>query len=287
MRRRDLLTALSLSLALMPLSARAAITPAPFAALEARFGGRLGVAALDLGNGESIRYRASEPFPLCSTFKLSLAALALSRYGGEGLARRIVFSRQDLAAKDGQPSWSPVTEGRVGGDGMSLAELCAAAMQVSDNSAANLLLAELGGPQALTAFWRSLGDPVTRLDRIEPFLNDVPPGDIRDSTTPEAMLHVLRRLLVGNALAADQQGLLLDWMLQSKTGVRRLKAGLPSDWRIGDKTGSGENGVTNDIAILLPPERAPILVCAYYAGSQAAAADREAVLAEVGRIVSR
>ena len=252
-------------------------------ALERAHGGRLGVAILDVDSGRRINHRGEQRFALCSTFKLLAAALVLARVdrGEEQLDRRIVYDRDALV------TYSPVTEQHVGAPGMTLAELCQAAVTVSDNTAGNLLLASFGGPPALTTFARSLGDAATRLDRIEPELNDVPPGDERDTTTPAAMLVSLRALLVGDALSATSRTQLRDWLLASSTGGRRLRAGVPADWLVGDKTGTGERGATNDVGILLPPGRGPLLVAAYYdAPDEAAGPQRDAVIAEVGRIAA-
>ena len=252
-------------------------------ALERAHGGRLGVAILDVDSGRRVNHRGEQRFALCSTFKLLAAALVLARVdrGEEQLGRRIVYDGDALV------TYSPVTELHVGAPGMTLAELCHAAVTVSDNTAGNLLLASFGGPPALTAFARSLGDGATRLDRIEPGLNDVPPGDERDTTTPASMLVSLRALLVGDALSATSRTRLRDWLLASSTGGRRLRAGVPADWLVGDKTGTGERGATNDVGILLPPGRGPLLVAAYYdAPDDAADSQRDAVIAEVGRIAA-
>jgi beta-lactamase class A len=254
---------------------------ARLANLEARSGGRLGVAALELGTGRRIAYRAEERFAMCSTFKFLAAACVLARVDRkqERLDRRIVFTARELV------TYSPVAKDRVG-SGMAVAELCEAAMTVSDNTAANLLLASFGGPAGLTAFARSLGDGVTRLDRVEPDLNEATPGDPRDTTTPWAMLESLRRLVLGDALSASSREQLAAWLVANKTGDQRLRAGLPGGWRIGDKTGTGMNGATNDIAVAWPPRRAPIVISAYFAESELPADGRNAVLTDVARIVS-
>ncbi len=253
------------------------------AELERRHGGRLGVAILDTGNGRCATHRGDERFLMCSTFKLLAVAAVLARVdrGDEHLDRRIVFGREVLL------SYAPVTSEHVGSPGMSIVELCAAAMTVSDNTAANLLLARMGGPGAVTRFARSLGDTVTRLDRIEPDLNIASPGDIRDTTTPNAALATLQNLLLGNALAAASRAQLIEWLRGCTTGAEKLRAGLPPGWTIGDKTGSGAQNETNDVGILYPPQRQPLLVTAYYAGSAADAATRNAVLADVGRIAAQ
>jgi beta-lactamase class A len=181
---------------------------------------------------------------------------------------------------------SAITKDRIGGEGLSIAELCEAAMIVSDNTAGNLLLAVLGGPEGLTAYARSLGDMTTRLDRIEPDLNEAIPGDPRDTTSPTAMLSNLRTLALGNTLSADSRDRLTRWLIGNKTGDTRLRAGLPSGWRVGDKTGSGERGTTNDIGVIWPPKRAPVLVSIYLTGSSFSGEQRNATLAAVGRAVA-
>jgi beta-lactamase class A len=256
--------------------------PARLAALEARRGGRLGVAALDSGTGARIGRREDERFALSSTFKFLAAAFVLARVdrGEERLERRVVFAERDLV------TYSPATKDHVGPPGMSVGELCEAAMTLSDNTAGNLLLASFGGPAALTAFARTLGDEATRLDRIETELNEAAPGDPRDTTTPAAMAENLRRLLFGEALSPAARERLAAWLVANTTGDTRLRAGVPKDWRVGDKTGAGGNGATNDVAVLWPPKRAPILVAAYLAEPRVAVEERYAIIAEVGRLVA-
>ena len=255
---------------------------ADMARLELENGGRLGVAVQDTGSGARAGHRDGERFPMCSTFKLLAAAAVLKRVdgGNERLDRRIVFTASDIVVN------SPITKERVGGNGVTLAELCEAAMTVSDNTAGNLILASLGGPQAITDYARSLGDTVTRLDRIEPDLNEAVPGDPRDTTTPQAMLGNVRKLVIGNALSTASKEQLTKWLLGNKTGDTRLRAGLPGGWRVGDKTGSGERGTTNDVGVVWPPDRAPIVVTIYYTETTAAAEKRNAVLAAVGRALT-
>jgi len=217
---------------------------------------------------------------MCSTFKVLLAGATLARVdtGREALGRSISYGKADLL------DYAPVTAARVDEGRMTVGELCAATVEVSDNGAANLLLRELGGPAAVTAFVRTLGDSVTRLDRVEPELNEALPGDPRDTTSPEAMLADLKALLLGPTLRAASRARLEGWMVGCQTGSKRLRAGLPKDWGVGDKTGSGARGTVNDVAVLRPPHRAPIVVTAYFTGSTVD--DRDAVLAEVGRIVA-
>ena len=250
--------------------------------LERDSGGRLGVAVLDTGDGRRFGLREDERFPLCSTFKLLLAACVLARVdrGEEQLARRIVYGQADLV------EYSPASERHVGQPGMSVAELCEAAITLSDNGAANLLLASLGGSAGLTDWLRSTGDDVSRLDRNEPTLNQALPGDPRDTSTPRAMVATLQRLLLGDVLQPASRDQLNAWLAANKTGDKRIRAGLPTGWKVGDKTGTGERGTSNDVAILRPPGRAPILVAAYLTGSPAPAEKRDALLAEVGRLAA-
>jgi beta-lactamase class A len=239
--------------------------------------GRLGVAVLDTGSGGRWRHRADERFAMCSMFKFLLAAAVLKRIdaGEEKADRVIAYGKADLVV------WSPVTERH---NALSITALLDAILRVSDNTAANLLLDTIGGPAGWTNFARTLGDSTSHLDRTEPTLNNADPGDTRDTTSPDAMLENLQTVLLGNVLTLASRQRLIDTMAASTTGTKRLKAGLPRDWRVADKTGSGMHGTYNDIAIILPPGRAPILACAYYA--EATRPDPESVLAEVGHLIA-
>ncbi len=253
------------------------------AALEKERGGRLGVAVTDTSSGRSAAYRGDERFALCSTFKVLAAAAILARVdaGKEQLDRRIRFEAKDVVVN------SPVSKNHVGGDGMSLAEICEAAITLSDNTAGNLLLANLNGPEGLTAYARSLGDTVTRLDRNEPDLNEAIPADVRDTTSASAMLSDLRALIAGNALTSASRERLVDWLVGNKTGDARLRAGFPREWRVGDKTGSGERGTTNDVAVVWPSaNRSPLFVSVYLTGSSPEADHRNATLATVARLIA-
>ncbi|HEY4113021.1 MAG TPA: class A beta-lactamase [Rhizomicrobium sp.] len=262
--------------------ARAHILDA-FIDLEKKHDGRLGVSALDTQSGGRMEHRGDERFAMCSTFKLLATAVLLHRVdkGSETLSRRLTYGKTDLL------SYAPVAKQHIREGQMSLATICEAAIEWSDNSAANLLLAAVGGPGQVTAYARELGDDVTRLDRNEPALNDVVPGDIRDTTSPNAMLRDMQKILLGDALSNASRDRLTRWLRNSQTGKERLRAGLPRSWAFGDKTGTGFRGETNDIGIAWPKGRAPILIAAYYAGSKAPQAAGEAVLAEVGRVVAQ
>lgn len=254
---------------------------AALARLEEGLSGRLGVFAIDTASGATIGHRASERFPICSTFKAVLAGALLARSVREPglLDERVRYTKADLIAH------SPVT-GRELARGMTVAELCAATVQYSDNAAANLLLPLVGNPAGLTRFLRGIGDSVTRLDRNEPELNTALPGDPRDTTAPNAMLASMRTLLLGDALSAASRRQLTDWLIANQTGDKRLRAGLPKDWRIGDKTGSG-NGTTNDIAIVWPQGRKPVFITTYLTQAQGEDDARSAILADAARALAQ
>lgn len=252
-----------------------------FAKIEADSGGRLGVGVRDTATGETAGHRLDEPFPMCSTFKVLCTAAILARVdaGKEELRRRIKINSSDILA------YAPVTKQHEGGD-MSVAELCEAAITLSDNTAANLLLASMGGPQAVTHYARVIGDTVTRLDRTEPDLNSADAGDPRDSTTPRAMAQNLQTLTLGTALSSPSRELLTGWLVGCKTGAARLRAGLPDNWRIGDKTGSGEHGTRNDVAVAWPAGRAPVVITAYLTQMTADENSLNAIFVAIGRAVA-
>lgn len=249
--------------------------------IEARLGARLGVAILDTQTGRRWEHRASERFPLCSTFKVLACGAILARADAdqEDLYRRIRFEASDIV------TYSPVTQNRIGGRGMTLAELCEAAITRSDNTAGNLILESLGGPHSVTEFARFLGDSMTRLDRWETELNEATPGDMRDTTTPEAMLANLQSLVLGDVLSQPSRDQFTRWLVSNKTGDAKLRAGLPDDWRIGDKTGGGAYGTMNDIAVIWPPGRKPLVISIYMTESKASFDDRNAAVADIGRAV--
>ncbi len=252
-----------------------------FAKIEADSGGRLGVGVLDTGTGEVVGHRADERFPMCSTFKVLCAGAILSRVdaGKEQLARRIPVTSADLL------DYAPVTKQHAGGD-MTVAELCEAAVTLSDNTAANLLLASMGGPSAVTEYARAIGDNITRLDRTEPSLNTAEAGDERDTTTPQAMAHNLQTLTLGVALLPPSRDQLNAWLVGCKTGAAKLRAGLPKDWRVGDKTGAGAHGTSNDIAVVWPKGRAPVMITTYLTQCSAEANSRDTTIAAIGKAVA-
>lgn len=252
------------------------------AALERRHGGRLGVAIFEPATGARLTHRADERFAMCSTFKFLAAAAILAKVdaGQATLDRAISYGPSDLL------SYAPETRKHVAEGKMRLGDLCAAAIEWSDNTAANLMLAEIGGPTRLTRYIRKLGDGVTRLDRTEPTLNTAIPGDPRDTTTPAAMVGDMAAILLGTALTEASRGRLEGWMVACQTGQKRLRAGLPADWRVGDKTGSGDHGTANTIAIIRRPRRPPLLAAVYYTQSPAPPDGRDAVHAHVARLIA-
>ncbi|MBS7790919.1 class A beta-lactamase [Roseococcus sp. SDR] len=257
----------------------AALAPRPafaegIAAIEARVGGRLGVMARQ--GGRVLAHRAGERFPMASTFKALLSAAVLAE--APDMARRLSIPRELVP-------WSPVTERHAGGS-LSLDELCAAIMTISDNTAANLLLGVVGGPAGLTSWLRGIGDGVTRLDRTEPALNEARPGDPRDTTTPEAMVATLTRLALGDVLAPPARARWLGWLEGNTTGGARLRAGVPAGWRVGDRTGGAAHGTSNVVGLLWPPGAAPWVVAAFLTESAAPPAARDAALADVARLLA-
>lgn len=251
------------------------------AQLEASSGGRLGVAAFDVANNAQVQHRADERFPLCSTFKVIAAGAVLNRSIKEPtlMQQRMAYEASDLVAH------SPIT-GKHIGQGMTVADLCAAALQYSDNTAANLLMKLLGGPSAVTAFAHSIGDDTFRLDRWETDLNTAIPGDPRDTSTPNNMARSLQGLALNNVLADPQRDQLQTWLRGNTTGATRIRAGVPADWVVGDKTGAGEHGTTNDIAVLWPPTGSPIVLAVYFTQPDKAAPMRNDVVAAAARIVA-
>ncbi|MBL9009816.1 MAG: class A beta-lactamase [Alphaproteobacteria bacterium] len=289
--RRDQLKALLPLAAAMVLPGRSFAASASsddavtaFEALELREGGRLGVMVLDTGTGARTGYRADELFLLCSTFKFVLGAAIL-----QGMdAGRISLDREIPVSADDMVGMSPVTEQYIGRS-MTVGELCHATITQSDNPAANLLIREIGGPQSVTDFLRALGDSVTRLDRYEPHLNapNVAAGDKLDTTSPAAMADTMQKIVLGEVLTPASREIMIGWLKATVTGPDRLRRGLPEDWAFGHKTGTGEDGPTNDIGITWPPDRPPLVVTVYYDRQGRTMKENATVLAEVGRIVGR
>lgn len=286
--RRHFLSASSLAAASFVFSTANAETernlfqrlPKQVEALEKASGGRIGVYALDTRNGKFAGHREEERFPMCSTFKFLLAAAVLQRVdeGKESLDRRLPVPNKPLLGH------SPLTEPHAGST-MTVNALCNAILTQSDNTAANVLLDGLGGPPAVTAFARSMGDELTRLDRNEPDLNSSIDGDPRDTTTPAASAKNLQRILLGNVLKPSSRRLITEWMENCITGLERLRKDIPEGWRAADRTGSNGEHTTNDIAVLVPMHRPPVIVTCYVTQCPGPETKRGAIIAEVGRYV--
>jgi len=282
--RRHFLIAAS---GLMISPALAGDAPPALAAYERDTGGRIGVYAENLSTGAKIAWRADERFVMCSTFKASLAAFVLARAdnGEDRLADLVAYKASDLldyAPVAKQNLAQGATEGA-----MSVADMCKAIVELSDNTCANALLARVGGPSALTEFWCRAGDAVSRLDHNEPELNRSPPGDPNDTTTPSAMAGNLRRFLLGTVLTPSSREQLTQWMVDCKTGNNRLRGGLPGEWKVGDKTGNNGKDASGDIAIAWPKSGGPVLMAAYTQGGSPTPQQFEAVFKEIGAMVGR
>ncbi|MFC0698850.1 class A beta-lactamase [Paraburkholderia humisilvae] len=278
MTRRNLVIGLPLLLGIGGVSPSLFAAESPFGDIERRYGGRLGLYAIDTGSGQTLAYRADERFLMCSTFKGLLVALVLSRVdrGEEKLERLVRYTDKDLIFT------SPVTKAHVARGAMTVGALCQAAVEVSDNTAAILLMRSVGGPAALTRFMRSLGDTQTRSDRYEPESNQY--SGLRDTTTPRAIATSARTILLGDILRPQTRQQLEDWMIACKPGLNRLRAALPANWLAGDRPGTSVEEETNDYAIVRPPGRAPLLVAAYYDAPALDIGHRETVLREAGHV---
>jgi beta-lactamase class A len=279
MKRRDVLCSTLALLASPSLAQRAPITA--ITDYERGSGGRIGLWAENQETGAKIAWRAHERFVMCSTFKASLAACVLASVdrGQTRLDELIAYGPDDLL------EYAPVAKQNLEKGAMSVADMCEAAVELSDNTCANALLARVGGPSALTAFWRSIGDAVSRLDHNEPELNRSPPGDPHDTTTPAAMAGNLRSLILGKVLSPNSRERLTGWMLGCTTGDNRLRAGLPKGWRVGDKTGNNGKDASGDIAVTWSTRGAPVLICAYTQGGAPTPRQVEAVFAGIGHFV--
>lgn len=274
------------ALALTALSGRAGVAASGYPVLEAYerdTAGKIFVHAENTVTGATIAWRSDERVVMCSTFKASLAACVLWRVdqGQEKLDRVVPFGPADLM------EYAPVAKAALARGGLPVAELCQGAVELSDNTCANLLLASIGGPEALTSFWRRTGDPVSRLDHNEPLLNRSPPGDPHDTTSPRAMTGNLRRFVLGQALSDASRERLKGWLVDCKTGANRLRAGLPSAWVVADKTGNNGRDAAGDIAIAWPAAERPVLICAYTQGGTPSAEQLQAVFSAVGRMVGQ
>ncbi len=280
--RRHIVT-LAVAAALAP-AARAARAARALKAIHRKVGGRLGVHILDSQSGRRIAYDDDSRYAMASTFKVMLAAALLWQVDKSAftLDHELAISSDDLLPA------SPDVEAKLksGAKSMTVRDLCAAIVISSDNTAANVLLTGIGGPQAFTTFMRSIGDEKTRLDRTEPDLNANLPGDPRDTTTPRAMVDSMLRVFTQDVITMRSRALLIDWMMRSRTGLDRVRAGIPKSWQVGDKTGTGMSGAVNDLVLAWPPERRPILIAVYMSESKLPLQDLTAAHADVGRLVA-
>ena len=227
--------------------------PAAFTQLASRYHAQLGVYALDTGSGRSVAFQADQRFAFCSTIKALVAGELLRRETDAQLNQTITYTAADLV------DYSPVTSQHVK-DGMSLTAVMTAAIEVSDNTALNLMLKQLGGPATMQAALRGMNDTTTNTDRDEPTLNSALPGDVRDTSSPRVMAEDLRTYVLGDALTPQRRALLTSWLDANTTGGQYIRAGVPAGWKVGDKTGSGDYGTRNDIAVVWPPQGAPIVI---------------------------
>jgi len=278
--RRTFLAAAS-SLVLSPASAEEA--PPALAAYERETGGRIGVYAENLASGAKIAWRADERFVMCSTFKASLAAFVLARVdrGEDRLEDMVAYGAADLL------DYAPVAKQNLAAGAMSVSDMCKAIVELSDNTCANMLLARVGGPAALTAFWNKTGDGVSRLDHYEPLLNRSRPGNPQDTTTPAAMAGNVKRFVTGGVLTSTSRDQLIDWMVNCKTGDKRLRAGLPKTWKIGDKTGNNGKDAAGDIAVAWPKPDQPVVIAAYTQGGAPTPPQLETVFKAIGEMAGQ
>jgi beta-lactamase class A len=284
--RRTLIAAAPALAAASPASAWPALlpqAPAPIRAYERATKGHVGLYAQNLDTGRKLTWRADDRFLMCSTFKASLAACVLSRVdmGQERLDRVLPYGEKDLL------DYAPVAreKANLARGAMTIETLCKGAVELSDNTCANLLLSAIGGPSALTNFWRTIGDGVSRLDAMEPELNRSPPGDPHNTTTPAAMAGTLKRLVLGQVLSAPSRERLTDWMIACQTGANRLRAGLPKAWMAADKTGNNGKDAAGDIAVAWIGPGAPVVICCYTQGGSPRPEDLDALFAGIGRVV--
>ncbi|WP_085994163.1 class A beta-lactamase [Oceanobacillus senegalensis] len=224
-----------------------------FRQLEDEYDARLGIYALDTGTNQTVKHREDERFAYGSTHKALSVGVLLQQNNLNELDQTITFTYDDLV------NYNPITEKHVD-TGMTLREISDAAIRHSDNTAANLILEQIGGPEGFKEALRKIGDDVTNPERIEPELNEVEPGETQDTSTPEALATSLQAFTTGDALPSEKQDLLIDWLKRNTTGDALIRAGVPEGWEVGDKTGSASYGTRNDIAIIWPPNGDPIFL---------------------------
>ena len=270
--------------ALLPCSSLARDAPIePISRYESSTGGQIGLYAENVKTGETVTWRADQRFVMCSTFKASLAACVLSRVdrSQDSLEQPI-----DFGAADMQDWWAPVAQANLVKGALSVGEMCKAAVEQSDNTCASLLLSRIGGPAALTAYWRAIGDRETRLDDPEPYLNRTPLNGVRNTTTPAAMANILRRIVLGKILSDSSRSKFTEWLIGCQTGKDRLRAGLPIDWMIANKTGNNGKDAAGDIAIVWPRPDVPIIICVYTRGGQPTERHFKVAFAGIGHFVA-
>lgn len=247
--------------------------------IETRLSARVGVSIIDTESGKTWSHKGDERFPMNSTFKAFLCAALLdaASNGTVDAGREVVVEESDIV------SYSPVTAKRVGGAGFTIEDLCRVTVTISDNAAANIVMKEVGGPEGVTAFLRGIGDDISRVDRWEPESNTGIPGDDRDTTTPDAAAETLKKLVLDETLAADARAKLTGWLEGNKVGNSTLRAGLPEGWRIADKTGAGANGSRNNIAVIWPEGRKPLVIAIYITQTTAAFEARNKAIAGIAQ----
>lgn len=245
---------------------------------ESTLGARVGVAVLDTGSDHSWFHRPDERFPMASTSKV-LTCAALLQSGSRLLDKQTTIHVSDLAA------YAPVTKTMVGKQ-VSASDLCGITMRTSDNTAVNKVLEILGGPEVVTSFVRKTGDKITRLDRNEPNLNEGTPGDLRDTTTPRAISATMRQLVLGSVLDTKSREQLTEWLTSNEVGGPLLRAGVPADWRIADRTGAGGYGTRGVVAVIWPPKHAPVVTAIYITETKATMDERNAAIATIGKAIA-
>lgn len=285
--RGHALLGLLLPVALLGVASAAEFDPSPLKTtvqdIESRLSARVGVSVIDLETGDVWSHKGDELFPTNSTFKAFLCAAVLDAgdSGKTDLERSVTIQKSDLV------TYSPVTEKRVGGEGFTIEELCEVTVTTSDNAAANLVMKEIGGPQALTGYLRRIGDQMTRADRWEPDSNTGIPGDERDTTTPTAAADTLKKLVLEDTLEAGSRKKLTGWLVGNKVGNSTLRAGIPPSWKIADKTGAGGNGSRNNIAVVWPDGRKPVVIAVYITQTTASFDARNKAIAEIGSALAQ
>ena len=249
-----------------------------FAQLERDYSAKLGVYALDTETNKEVLYRSDDRFLYCSTSKALLAGIVLQQNSLDQLKQVVRYSSDDIL------SYAPVTKEHVE-QGMTLEEICIAALRFSDNTAANLLFNHIGGPTGFKSALNKLGDNITEPVRLEPHLNEVIPGDNSDTSTPRQLAIDLQAYTTGNVLTEDKRKMLIEWMTGNATGKKMIRAGAPADWIVADKSGSGSYGTRNDIAIVIPPNRKPIIIAILSTHAEKEAKYNDQLIAQAAKIV--